>query len=104
MATRKHIRTSILTISSIAITVTGAWYGLGLKTQQEIKEVYFPPNKPNHTHTHTPNYFFYFLFCSVFPSPSPRPSPYTIAFSYATPSFEPNRKREGGDTFFFRFA
>lgn len=48
MATQKHIRTTILTISSIAITVTGAWYGLGLKTQQEIKEVHY--SLP-HTHT-----------------------------------------------------
>lgn len=57
MATRKHIRTSILTISSIAITVTGAWYGLGLKTQQDIIEVRDPP-----TQTHTRRVLFSCLF------------------------------------------
>jgi hypothetical protein len=42
MSTTLHtIRRSILAISITAITVAGAWYGAGLKIQQEHRQVSF---------------------------------------------------------------
>ncbi|KAI9828299.1 MAG: hypothetical protein M1832_002727 [Thelocarpon impressellum] len=39
MASRQQqLRRIVLTGSVAAITITGAWYGAGLKTQQEIKQ------------------------------------------------------------------
>lgn len=39
MAPTNSIRTYVLTASVAAITATGAWYGAGLKTRQEYKQV-----------------------------------------------------------------
>ncbi|SLM33323.1 hypothetical protein LPUS_01788 [Lasallia pustulata] len=37
MSQQQKIRRIIMTVSVAAITATGAWYGAGLKTKQEIK-------------------------------------------------------------------
>lgn len=42
MSQQQKIRRIIMTVSVTAITATGAWYGAGLKTRQEIKHVYLP--------------------------------------------------------------
>ena len=39
MSKAPRTRTIILTASVTATAVTGAWYGAGLKTKQEIKQV-----------------------------------------------------------------
>ena len=39
MSQQQKIRRIIMTASIAAITATGAWYGAGLKTKQEIKQV-----------------------------------------------------------------
>lgn len=39
MSQQQKIRRIIMTVSVAAITATGAWYGAGLKTKQEIKRV-----------------------------------------------------------------
>ena len=39
MSKPKKARTVILTASIAMITATGAWYGAGLKTRQELKKV-----------------------------------------------------------------
>ncbi|KAK4998597.1 hypothetical protein LTR66_002196 [Elasticomyces elasticus] len=40
------IRRYVLTISVAAITATGAWYGAGLKTRQELKQKRKSPIQP----------------------------------------------------------
>ena len=42
MAPASRPRALILTLSIAAITATGAWYGAGLKTRSEIKQVCNP--------------------------------------------------------------
>lgn len=101
MATRKHIRTSILTISSIAITVTGAWYGLGLKTQQEIKEVILPP-KSTLPYTHPiifPISFFVVLSFLLLLFPSLSPLTLLLFLHANTQSL--NQTEKGGGYLFF---
>lgn len=39
MAQQQKIRRFVMTGAVFAITATGAWYGAGLKTQQEFKKV-----------------------------------------------------------------
>ncbi|MCJ1456024.1 hypothetical protein MMC28_006381 [Mycoblastus sanguinarius] len=39
MSQASKTRTVILTASTAALAVTGAWYGAGLKTKQEIKKI-----------------------------------------------------------------
>lgn len=39
MASSSNVRRFVLTASIAAITATGAWYGAGLKTRQEFKQV-----------------------------------------------------------------
>lgn len=38
-AQRQKIRRVVLTVSIAAITATGTWYGAGLKTRGEIKQI-----------------------------------------------------------------
>lgn len=42
MSQQLRIRRLVLTGAVTAITATGAWYGAGLKTQQEVKKVSLP--------------------------------------------------------------
>ena len=39
MSNAPKARTIILTVGVTATTITGAWYGAGLKTKQDIKKV-----------------------------------------------------------------
>jgi hypothetical protein len=40
MFQRQKIRRILWALSITAVTATGAWYGAGLKMQQEVKEVH----------------------------------------------------------------